>query len=86
MIGNKIDISNEEREVSFEEGSEFAKENNIIFYESSCKLSNDEENSIQSIINNLFKLIHFDKRRISYQKRSNSNFINNENNKKASCC
>ena len=36
LIGNKIDLE-DEREVSFEEGEKFAKENNMLFFETSAK-------------------------------------------------
>ncbi len=40
LIGNKTDLE-EDRKVSTEEGKKFAKENNMIFFETSAKLSNN---------------------------------------------
>ena len=43
LIGNKIDLE-EQREVSFEEGNNFAKENNMLFFETSAKNGDNIEN------------------------------------------
>ena len=44
LIGNKLDLENK-REVSYEEGKNFAEENNLLFFETSAK----EGNNIQEI-------------------------------------
>ena len=44
LIGNKIDLENK-REVSYEEGKNFAEENELLFFETSAK----EGNNIQEI-------------------------------------
>jgi len=44
LIGNKIDLE-EKREVSYEEGKNFAEENNLLFFETSAK----DGNNIQEI-------------------------------------
>ena len=36
LIGNKTDLE-EKREVSYEEGKNFAEENNLLFFETSAK-------------------------------------------------
>ena len=36
LVGNKIDL-NDERQVSYDEGANFAQENNILFFETSAK-------------------------------------------------
>ena len=43
LIGNKIDLE-EQREVSFEEGNKFAKDNNMLFFETSAKNGDNIEN------------------------------------------
>ena len=43
LIGNKIDLE-DKREVSFEEGEKFAKENNMMFLETSAKNGDNIEN------------------------------------------
>jgi Ras-related protein Rab-2A len=42
IIGNKNDLE-ERRQVSFEEGSKFAKENGLVFMETSAKTSHNVE-------------------------------------------
>ena len=37
LVGNKVDLNDNERKVSFEEGEKLAQENNIHFYEISAK-------------------------------------------------
>ena len=44
LIGNKLDLE-DKREVSYEEGKNFAEENNLLFFETSAK----EGNNIQEI-------------------------------------
>ena len=43
LVGNKIDLNNK-REVSYEEGENFAKNNSMIFYETSAKNGDNIEN------------------------------------------
>ena len=40
LIGNKIDLE-DKREVTFEDGENFAKENNLLFFETSAKNGNN---------------------------------------------
>ena len=37
LVGNKSDVSNEERKISKEKGKKFAEDNNMIFFETSAK-------------------------------------------------
>ena len=43
LVGNKIDLE-DKREVSFEEGENFAKDNSMLFYETSAKNGDNIEN------------------------------------------
>ena len=43
LVGNKIDLKNK-REVSYEEGEKFAKDNSMLFYETSAKSGDNIEN------------------------------------------
>ena len=56
LIGNKNDM-NEKREVSYEEGNNYAKKNKMIFFETSAKNKNNIENifkeSVEYINNNI---------------------------------
>ena len=55
LIGNKIDLE-EQREVSYEEGKNFAEENEILFFETSAKEGNNiQEIFVQSATNILDK-------------------------------
>ena len=54
LIGNKNDISENRREVSFNEGIEFAKNKNMIFFEISAKNKNDVENCFNILIQEIY--------------------------------
>ena len=64
MVGNKCDLD-EERQVTFEEGEEFAKDNGMLFFEVSAKTGHNieqvfEHSSIEierKIEENLFTVI-----------------------------
>ena len=43
LVGNKIDLNNK-REISYEEGENFAKNNSMLFYETSAKNGDNIEN------------------------------------------
>jgi small GTP-binding protein len=53
LVGNKVDLNDNERKVSFEEGEKLAQENNINFYEISAK----ENINIKKCISYLVKEI-----------------------------
>ena len=56
LIGNKIDLENK-REVSYEEGQNFAEENDLLFFETSAKEGNNiQEIFFQSATNILDKI------------------------------
>ena len=56
LIGNKIDLENK-REVSYEEGKNFAEENELLFFETSAKEGNNiQEIFVQSATNILEKI------------------------------
>ena len=48
LVGNKCDLENE-RQVSREEGEEFAEKNKMLFYEASAKTGNNVENVFKGI-------------------------------------
>ncbi len=54
LIGNKNDISENRREVSFNEGIEFAKNKNMIFFEISAKNNNDVEKCFNKLIEEIY--------------------------------
>ena len=58
LVGNKVDLESE-REVSTEEGTQFAKKNNLLFFETSAKTSLNVEKAFyqttEIILNNIAK-------------------------------
>ncbi|GFQ07035.1 RAS-related protein rabb1c [Phtheirospermum japonicum] len=55
LIGNKCDVFAHKREVSTEEGEQFAKENGLAFLETSCKNSSQRPRGIYNDSINSFK-------------------------------
>ena len=74
LIGNKIDLE-EKREVSYEEGKNFAEENNLLFFETSAK----DGNNIQEIFLESATLLvdKIDNREIKLEESDNGIKINN---------
>ena len=54
LVGNKNDIEPEKRQVSYEEGEEFAKSRNMLFYEVSALDGTNVVESLQSIVEVLY--------------------------------
>ncbi|XP_012611184.1 ras-related protein Rab-17 [Microcebus murinus] len=52
LVGNKIDLS-EEREVTFEEGKEFAESNRLLFMETSAKLNHQVSEAFSAVAREL---------------------------------
>ena len=74
LIGNKIDLE-EKREVSYEEGKNFAEENNLLFFETSAK----DGNNIQEIFLESANLLvdKIENREIKLEESDNGIKINN---------
>ena len=90
LIGNKIDLE-DKREVTFEDGENFAKENNLLFFETSAK----NGNNINEIFLNSAKILmnKIEKGEILIENNNTGIKIgNSENNedmiirKKEGCC
>ena len=56
LVGNKNDLENE-RDVSFDEGEQFAKNNNMMFYETSAKTGKNVNEIFENTVNNISKKI-----------------------------
>ena len=52
LIGNKIDLI-EKREVTYEEGKEFADKNDMLFFETSAKTGNNIDNVFYDSASNI---------------------------------
>ena len=61
LVGNKIDLI-EKREVDKEEGENFAKENDLKFYECSSKTGENVEESVNDLVKTIYDLIEFNKK------------------------
>ena len=54
LVGNKSDIQ-DQRQVNKEEGEEFAKKNNIKFYEVSAKVGTNVDEAFESLVKDILK-------------------------------
>jgi GTPase SAR1 family protein len=54
LVGNKNDIEPEKRQVTYEEGEEFAKSRNMLFYEVSALNGTNVVESLQSVVKVLY--------------------------------
>ncbi|KAJ3431281.1 rab2a [Anaeramoeba flamelloides] len=94
LIGNKIDIN--ERQVSYEEGQDFAKENNLQFIETSAKSGENVEDAFIRSANLVYKLVKEGKltknvvvnpKKISKKNmESNEKYRSMEQESKSGCC
>ena len=94
LIGNKNDLENE-RQVTYEEGESFAKENNLLFLETSAKTSKNITEAFNlsalKILNNIQKTgeeVIFNNNITINKDKENKNQKDNNNNKKnkKTCC
>ena len=100
LLGNKKDVDDTQRKVTFEKGEEFAKENNFfLFKEISCKSESKEEiENINEILNKIGKYFYekYKRTRSAIESESltsledrdfrNSNIKGKNQRKKKNCC
>ena len=55
LVGNKCDVSNDERKISTAQGKKFAQENNMIFYETSAKTGEGVTDLFVTIANKVYE-------------------------------
>ena len=94
LIGNKSDLE-EDRKISFEEGSEFSKKNGFIhFVEISCKEEKDKENNdnidkiIEVIGKECFKVLEHARERLnssSYKYEASQSILGSNKSKSCNC-
>ncbi|KAL7720920.1 Rab family GTPase [Entamoeba marina] len=59
IIGNKIDLEMDAREVSYDEGEEYAKERGYAFFETSAKMNVKVEDSFRGLISTIIQSKNF---------------------------
>ena len=82
LVGNKLDLSNEERIVAKEEGEKVALDNNIEFFEGSGSSGENVDKIFSAISDKVYKHL-LDERNDVMEKNIN---INSVNNYKKICC
>ena len=55
LVGNKCDVSQDERKISTNKGKNFAQENNMIFYETSAKTGEGVKDLFVTIANKVYE-------------------------------
>ena len=82
LVGNKVDLSKEQRIVTEEEGEKLAKENKISFYEASSCTGENVDNIFMRMTEKIYK-------RLMDEKSDNANMrinLNKKNKGKKKCC
>eukprot|EP01132_Coremiostelium_polycephalum_P002744 gene2744-3407_t len=85
LIGNKNDIA-DRRVVTYEEGEQFARENNLIFFEASAKSNSNVEKAFESATRQVLGLIKEGKLVIVDKKPQAVKLEDKEIKKEKKCC
>ena len=82
LVGNKCDLE-EKRQVTYEEGEEFAKKNNIMFLETSAKTRHNIDATFQEIARQLIKDAA---NKPKFETANKINIDSKSNKQKGKCC
>ena len=89
LIGNKCDLT-DKREVTYEEGQEFATIKGMDFFETSAKTANFVQETFDKLTSEILQIYEKNRRnsrKNSFQIKGESVDVNKDNNfKKKSCC
>ena len=85
ILGNKCDL-NENREVTYEEGENYAKNLGYHFYETSAKTGENVKEAFDDIFEQLYKIYEEEIEGSKEFKKSETISLNSKNHKKKKCC
>ena len=81
LVGNKCDLSNEKRQVSFEEAKKYAMKYNFLFWETSAKYHTNIENLFKNIAKSIpIELLEQNGAKLNLNNYKNNNKQNQNNN------
>ena len=85
ILGNKCDL-NENRQVTYEEGENYAKNLGYHFYETSAKTGENVKEAFDDIFEQLYKIYEEEIEGSKEFKKSETISLNSKQNKKKKCC
>ena len=85
ILGNKCDL-NENRQVTYEEGENYAKNLGYHFYETSAKTGENVKEAFDDIFEQLYKIYEEEIEGNKEFKKSETISLNSKNHKKKKCC
>ena len=88
LVGNKLDLSEEKRIVTEEEGQKIADKNNMPFYETSSKTGENVEKIFFTLAEAIYENLSNDNPSVNDNDNGSVKIIKNQNteNKKKGCC
>ena len=85
LIGNKNDLE-DKRQISYEEGKEYASINGMEFFETSAKTADKVQEAFELLTKDMMKLVSKDKNLVKKEKSIKLNQGANLNIEKKKCC
>ena len=85
ILGNKCDL-NENRQVTYEEGENYAKNLGYHFYETSAKTGENVKEAFEDIFEQLYKIYEEEIEGSKEFKKSETISLNSKHHKKKNCC